>query len=173
MTGQCGPTRTCASIGFPGQCCSQYGWCGTSPAHCDTCCQNGCTGVTPGGTITVQAESYLNSFGVVPENTSDVGGGQNVGNLNTGDWMSYPAVTIPTTGTYRVSYRVAGYGGSLQLERAGGTPVFGTVVIPWTGGWQNWQTVSHTVNLSAGSLPLGIKVTSGGWNINWFTITKV
>ena len=125
------------------------------------------------GTITVQAESYLNSFGVVPENTSDVGGGQNVGNLNTGDWMSYPAVTIPTTGTYRVSYRVAGYGGSLQLERAGGTPVFGTIVIPWTGGWQNWQTVSHTVNLSAGSLPLGIKVTSGGWNINWFTITKV
>ena len=115
----------------------------------------------------------MNSFGVVPENTSDVGGGQNVGNLNTGDWMSYPAVTIPTTGTYRVSYRVAGYGGSLQLERAGGTPVFGTVVIPWTGGWQNWQTVSHTVNLSAGSLPLGIKVTSGGWNINWFTITKV
>jgi hypothetical protein len=134
-----------------------------------------CTaGNSPGNIwITVQAESYSNSFGVVPENTSDVGGGQNVGNLNTGDWMSYPAVTIPTTGAYRVSYRVAGYGGSLQLERAGGSQVFGSVVIPWTGGWQNWQTVSHTVYLSAGSLPLGIKVTSGGWNINWLLITNV
>jgi endoglucanase len=129
--------------------------------------------ITPGGTITVQAESYSNSFGVVPESTSDAGGGLNVGNLNTGDWMSYPAVSIPTSGTYRVSYRVAGFGGSLQLERAGGSPVFGTVTIPWTGAWQSWQTVSHTVDLSAGSLPLGIKVTTGGWNLNWFTITKV
>jgi hypothetical protein len=41
------------------------------------------------------------------------------------------------------------------------------------GRLANWQTVSHTVNLSAGSLHLGIKVTSSGWNINWFTITKV
>jgi hypothetical protein len=44
VTGQCGSARTCASIGFPGQCCSQYGWCGASAAHCGTCCQNGpCT----------------------------------------------------------------------------------------------------------------------------------
>ena len=107
------------------------------------------------------------------ESTSDAGGGLNVGGLHMGDWMSYPAVTIPTSGTYTVSYRVAGFGGSLQLERAGGTPVFGTVTIPWTGGWQNWQTVSHTVNLSAESLPLNIKVTGDGWNINWFTIAKL
>jgi endoglucanase len=111
-------------------------------------------------------------LGVVLVDAYDVGGGQGVGYLDTGDWMVYPAVTIPITGTYTVSYRVSGYGGNLQLERAGGTPVFGTVVIPNCGGWQNWQTVSHTVNLSAGSLPLGIKVTGGGWNINWFTITS-
>ena len=97
-----------------------------------------CLSICSGGTITVQAESYSNSFGVVPEDTSDVGGGQNVGFLHTGDWMSYPAVTIPTTGTYTVSYRVVGGPGSLQFERAGGTQVFGMVVIPWTGGLQNW-----------------------------------
>ncbi len=129
---------------------------------------------SPTGTITIQAESYSNSFGVIPESTGDVGGGQNVGNINTGDWMSYPAVTIPTTGVYTVSYRVASLsgGGSLQLERAGGTPVYGTLGIPSTGAWQSWTTVSHTVTLSAGSLPFGIKATSGGWNINWFTITQ-
>ena len=124
--------------------------------------------------ITIQAENYSNMFGVVRENTSDVGGGQNVGNINTGDWMSYPAVTIPTTGVYTVSYRVASLsgGGRLQLERAGGTPVYGTLSIPSTGAWQSWTTVSHTVTLSAGSIPFGIKATSGGWNINWFTITQ-
>ncbi len=99
-----------------------------------------------------------------------MGGGQNIGNINTGNWMSYPAMTIPTMGTHMVSHR-PGWGRSLQLERAGGTPVYGMLSIPLMGGWQAWMTVSHTVTLSAGSLPLGIKATSG-WNINWFTITK-
>jgi len=40
-TQQCGPTITCASIGFPGLCCSEYGWCDNSAAHCGDCCQNG------------------------------------------------------------------------------------------------------------------------------------
>ena len=120
----------------------------------------------------IQAESYSHMFGVDRENTSDVGGGQNVGWIDAGDWMSYPAVTIPTTGAYRVEYRVAGFGGNLQFEQAGGTPVYGQIGIPWTGGWQNWQTVSHTVNLSAGTQYFGIKAERGGWNLNWFRITK-
>jgi endoglucanase len=129
---------------------------------------------TPSATITVQAESYSNMQGVVPEITSDVGGGQNVGFIDTDDWMSYPAVTIPSTGVYTVAYRVASLsgGGSLQFEKAGGTPVYGRLSIPATGGWQNWQTISHTVNLDAGSQFFGIKATSGGWNLNWFSITK-
>ena len=124
--------------------------------------------------ITIQAENYSNMFGVIRENTSDAGGGQNVGYIQTGDWMSYPAVMIPTTGTYRVSYRVAALysGGSLQLEKAGGTPVYGGISIPATGGYQTWTTISHIVTLSAGSQNFGIKATGSGWNINWFTITK-
>ena len=112
--------------------------------------------------------------GVQTEDTSDVGGGKNAGYIDTGDWMSYPEVTIPSTGTYRVEYRVASRssgGGSLQLEKAGGTQVYGIVSIPNTGGWQNWQTVSHTVNLNAGSIAFGIKAIGGGWNINKFTLT--
>ena len=124
-------------------------------------------------TITVEAECYLWMQGVQTEDTSDVGGGKNVGYIDTGDWMSYPEVTIPSTGAYRVEYRVAcgsSGGGSLQLEKAGGTQVFGTVSIQNTGGWQNWQTVSHTVNLDAGPIAFGIKAIGGGWNINWFRI---
>jgi hypothetical protein len=47
-TTQCGPTKTCESVGYPGYCCSQYGWCGlvdvSAPnggAYCGACCQNG------------------------------------------------------------------------------------------------------------------------------------
>jgi beta-glucanase (GH16 family) len=125
-------------------------------------------------TITFEAECYLSMQGVQTEDTNDVGGGKNVGYIDTGDWMSYPEVTIPSTGTYRVEYRVASGssgGGSLQLEKAGGTQVYGTVSIPNTGGWQNWQTVSHTVDLNAGSIAFGIKAIGGGWNINKFTLT--
>jgi hypothetical protein len=127
---------------------------------------------TPTPTIIIQAESYSSMFGVVRENTSDVGGGQNVGNIQTGNWMSYPPVTIPTTGTYWVLYRVATpfSGGSLQLERWGGPPV--RLSIPATGGYQIWRTVSHTVNLLAGSQFFNIKATGCCWNINWFSITK-
>jgi endoglucanase len=112
--------------------------------------------------------------GVQNENTSDVGGGKSVGYIDTGDWMSYPEVTIPSTGLYRVEYRVASQsgGGSLQLEKAGGSPVYGRLSIPATGGWQTWVTVSHTVNLNAGPNVFGILATGGGWNFNWFRITK-
>jgi hypothetical protein len=124
-------------------------------------------------TITVEAESYLWMQGVQTEDTSNVGGGKNVGYIDTGDWMAYPEVTIPSTGAYRVEYRVActSSGGSLQLEKAGGTQVYGMPSIQNTGGWQNWQTISHTVNLNAGPIAFGILAKSGGWNINWFCIT--
>jgi hypothetical protein len=48
----------------------------------------------------------------------------------------------------------------------------GVVTVPNTGGWQNWQTVSITVNLQAGQQDLAIFVRKGGWNINWWQLTK-
>lgn len=133
-------------------------------------------GVTPpGNAITVQAEDYLVMNGVQLEATTDAGGGQNVGYLDAGDWMSYPAVTIPTSGDYVVEYRIASLngGGNLNFEEAGGTPSYGAINIPATGGWQNWATVKHTVKLNAGSHKFGIKVNNGGWNLNWFRISPL
>jgi hypothetical protein len=135
-----------------------------------------CGPSTPTYTITVQAESYTYMQGVFTEITSDVNGGMNVGYIDTGDWMSYPTVAIPSTGLYRVEYRVArglSGSGSLQFEKAGGTPVYGSISIPATGGWQSWVMISHLVTLTAGNQNFGIKATVGGWNINWFRITRV
>lgn len=125
--------------------------------------------------ITIQAEDFLVMNGVQIEASTDTGGGSNVGYLDAGDWMSYPSVTIPSSGSYTVEYRIASMngGGNLNLEEAGGTPSYGAINIPATGGWQNWTTIKHTVNLSAGAHKFGIKVNNGGWNLNWFRLTKL
>ncbi|PSL28239.1 beta-1,3-glucanase family protein [Chitinophaga ginsengisoli] len=129
---------------------------------------------TTSTSIVIQAESYNYMSGVDVETTTDAGGGQNVGWIDANDWMSY-AVNIPATGTYRVSYRVASPNSnmSLRLEKDAGATQLGSVVIPNTGGWQNWTDVSHTVSLPAGSYNIGIATSTGGFNLNYLTITNV
>ena len=76
----------------------------------------------------IQAESYSAMSGVQTETTSDTGGGLNLGYLDAGDWLNY-STNISAAGSYRVSYRVASLngGGALQLEKAGGNPVYGSM----------------------------------------------
>jgi hypothetical protein len=124
---------------------------------------------------TIQAESYSAMAGVQTEGTSDAGGGLNVGWIDNGDWMAYNSINIPATGTYRIEYRVASPNstGRLSLDLNGGSVVLGNVGIPNTGGWQNWTTISHTVTINAGTYNFGIYSQTGGWNINWWRITRI
>jgi beta-glucanase (GH16 family) len=121
---------------------------------------------------TIQAESYCTSAGIQVENTTDAGGGQNVGWIDANDYMVY-RVNVPTSGSYKIQYRIASQngGGSIRFEKAGGTPVYGTIAVPSTGGWQTWQTISHDVTLSAGQQEVALTAAAGGFNINWFSIT--
>jgi len=85
------------------------------------------------------------------ERATDIGGGYNVGWISPGEWLAYP-VSISSPGGYRVDARVAanGPGGTFHLE-VDGAPVTGPLVIPNTGGWQNWTTVSAAAMLPAGT----------------------
>ncbi len=127
-----------------------------------------------GFNVTKQAETFSAQSGVQLENTTDAGGGQNVGWIEAGDWMAYNSINIPTSGTYTVEYRVASQsgGGRLSLDLNGGSVVLGQLDIPNTGGWQNWTTVSHTVHINAGTYNFGIFAQAGGWNINWWRIKR-
>jgi hypothetical protein len=120
---------------------------------------------------TIQAENWIAMAGVQTEACSE--GGLNVGWIETGDWMAYN-VTIPTTGTYRVLYRISSpnAGRTLRLEKDAGATQLGTVNVTNTGGWQNWQNVAHNVTLPAGTYAVGIATATGGFNINHFTITN-
>ena len=122
---------------------------------------------------TIQAESYGAMLGVQTEATTDAGGGSNVGYIDTGDWMAYYNINFPSSGSYKVEYRVASVGGGkLSLDLNAGAIQLGQVTVPNTGGWQTWTTVSHNVNVNAGTYNVGIYAQAGGWNINWFRITK-
>ncbi len=139
------------------------GWGGGS---CTSNCGNG---------LQIEAENYSYMGGIQTENTTDTGGGLNVGYVDTGDWMAYHDVNIPTSGQYLVEFRVASIhsGTVIQLEQAGGGVVYGSASVPVTGGWQQWTTVSFTTNLNAGSQNFGIAAPVGGWNLNWIKFTPV
>lgn len=122
----------------------------------------------------VQAEAFTAMSGVQTEATTDTNGGQNVSYVDAGDWMAYANITIPTTGSYRIEYRVASPSGSLlSSDLNAGATQLGNVTIPATGGWQNWTTVNQTVTLTAGTHSFGIFAQQSGWNLNWFRITKL
>ena len=119
----------------------------------------------------IEAENYALMNGVQTEPCNE--GGLNVGYIDAGDWMVWD-VNLPSSGTYTVSYRVASLngGGSFQLEKAGGSPIYGSLSVPNTNGWQNWTTISHQVNLSAGQQQIAIYTPNGGFNLNWIEINQ-
>ena len=122
----------------------------------------------------IEAENYSNMYGVINENTSDAGGGQNVGWIENGDWMEYN-VNVVSAGDYNVNFRLAStYAGQqLQLKTSDGS-VLAVVNVPKTGGFQIWSTVSALVTLKAGTQTLRItSIQNGWWNINYMEFASV
>ncbi|HYG37018.1 MAG TPA: DUF2807 domain-containing protein [Cytophagales bacterium] len=121
----------------------------------------------------IQAEDYHSSHGVETENTSDIGGGQNLGYINSDDWISY-RIDVPATSTYLIRYRVSSQDGEgrIRLESLGGASAYGAISIPHTGDWQNWKTIAHKVELKKGKQEIILVAEEGGFNINWLSITS-
>ncbi|WP_111978600.1 glycosyl hydrolase family 8 [Algibacillus agarilyticus] len=125
---------------------------------------------------TVQAEDFTSESGTQTENTQDNGGGLNVGYIQNGDNLEF-AVNVATSGTYRIEARVASNtNGGLIGFLLNGSNDLGSVSVSNTGGWQNWQTVTTTVTLTAGNHTLKTNFTGSGnylFNVNYFTFVKL
>ncbi len=132
---------------------------------------NPLTGAGVGFSTTLAADGYAQMQGMQLEPSSE--GGQNLGWIEANDWVVWN-LNLPESGTYTVEYRVAslGGGGVLQLEKAGGAPIYGSLAVPSTGGWQNWTTVSHRVQLNAGQQQIAVKALGSGWNLRYIRVTK-
>ena len=127
---------------------------------------SGCTVFTLPGTI--EAEDYCDMSGVVTETCYDTGGGLDVGGVVKNDWMEYE-VNVGSSGSYTVTYRVATTENASKIQIQEDGNVLATTTVPNTGGWQNWQSVSTTISLSAGLHTLKIIDTRRSWNLNWIS----
>ena len=135
-------------------------------------------GVMPVGTalpeIPMEAEDYTAMSGVGTESASDTGGGQDITDIQSGDWVEYP-IYVPTAGNYAFDFRVASgsTGGTIKIVMFSST--VGSATVTNTGGWQTWITVrANAVFQVAGIQTLRLKfsgTTGNLLNLNWFEYT--
>ena len=116
----------------------------------------------------VEAENFIDMNGIQTQTTTDTNAGMNVAYIDQYDWMDY-GVRVEKTGTYDVNFRLASFPttgqGAFELKK--GASTLATVVVTNTGGWQNWNTQTAKVNLTAGDQTLRIGITASGLNLNW------
>ena len=116
------------------------------------------------------ANSYR-SDGVDLESCSDTGCGDDLGWTSAGQWFRY-TVDVASAGTYTVSLRLAAPSAvtdAFHIADGSGNNLSGSVNVPATGGWQDWTTVTATVQLSAGQQTLTLDQDNGGWNIRYLS----
>ncbi|MEV1004565.1 ThuA domain-containing protein [Nonomuraea sp. NPDC050202] len=117
------------------------------------------------GSVTVEGEAYTSSAGVQVADHPPASGGRTLGYVDNGDWAGYANVT--TAGATRFSARVSsgGVGGTIQVRSGSATgTLLGSVTVPVTGGWENFQNVSTTLTGSATG-PLFLVFTGGSGNL--------
>ncbi|MEI7663106.1 MAG: carbohydrate-binding protein, partial [Bacteroidota bacterium] len=123
----------------------------------------------------IEAEAFSVNSGLKLETCSDVGGGQDVGYTDPGDYLDY-LVKVAKTSTYKLEVRsacnsIAGIMMVQQLNESGGVLHSVTLNIPVTGGWQTWNTVLSEIPLTAGVCTLRVKIIKTEFNLNWYRLT--
>lgn len=124
---------------------------------------------------TIQAEDFNFNNGFELETCTDVGGGQNVGFANQGDYLDYKIV-VPETGEYIIDFRVASAYSNGKVDiRIGDNDTFtslGSISFASTGGWQQWRNQAKTIPLEQGYFTLRLYSMAGEYNLNWFSVSK-
>jgi len=113
------------------------------------------------------------SSGGTKEASSDVGGGKDVGQLQSGDWLNY-LITVPEAGTYQLELRVASAnaGARVVAQPTTGGTAYATFDVPATGGAQTWSPISQPVTLSAGVQYLQIKAQTGPFSLSSVRLSR-
>ncbi|MEI6888934.1 MAG: carbohydrate-binding protein [Bacteroidales bacterium] len=123
----------------------------------------------------IEAEAFSFNQGLQLENTTDVGGGQDVGYTNTGDYLDY-RVRVLKTGKYTFELRIACLqdAGLIQVQQLDDSSVVlnsCNINVPVTGGWQTWRTVNSELSLTEGLCKLRVKILQPEFNMNWYRFT--
>jgi len=121
--------------------------------------------------IFIEAEDFDDESGISLEDTTDEGGGQNIGYIDEGDYVEY-IINIPSDGTYLIEYRLASAVDSFGFDTSIGGIVVDTQELLATGDWQNWITQSAEVELVAGEQTMRLDFLGGAINVNWIRLTR-
>ncbi len=121
----------------------------------------------------LEAENFIQNQGFSTENTTDTGGGQNIGYTDVNDVLEY-RVFVSESGIYAAQYRIAAEGNerkSFQVEIFDENEhLVNTHQVDFqaTGGWQNWKTTPKIeVSLEAGIHKIRLKAITAQFNFNW------
>ena len=120
----------------------------------------------------IEAEAFCFNQGLQLETTTDIGGGQDVGYTNSGDYLDY-RIRVLKSAKYNMDIRVASFStaGIIQVQQLNdlGTVInFSTVNLPITGGWQTWKTVTAEITLTEGIGKLRVRILKPEFNLNWY-----
>jgi hypothetical protein len=121
----------------------------------------------------IKASDYAEVSGTAASQaTSDVGGGLNMGWLDTGSSMTY-YIDVKDAGYYNVALRIASNAGAGRYQfLLDGNVIADNITMTNTGGWQNWTTLPEfKVKLPAGEHFFRLNVTASGSNLNWIQLT--
>ncbi|NJK95178.1 MAG: carbohydrate-binding protein [Bacteroidales bacterium] len=122
----------------------------------------------------MEAEDFVINSGTKTENTSDTGGGLNVGYIDTGDWLEY-LVKVSEAGSYKITFRIAApnTAGTIEVLAPGmAIEKLGSVNLPITNGWQTWVNVTMNIQLTTGQQRLRLYVVKGAFNLNWIKFER-
>jgi hypothetical protein len=125
----------------------------------------------------VEAEDYRAQEGLGLEETTDNGGGLNIGFTDAGDFAEYK-IFVRNEGQYLINLRVAsqdrtGRVGFYLIDEDDIETELIILSTPITGGWQTWGNVANSFYLPSGIYTLRMKVLTGGFNINWFDVKGI
>jgi hypothetical protein len=119
----------------------------------------------------IECEDFIEMSGIQLEPTTDVGGGENIGYLDVGDYVDY-LIDVNKTGVYEASYRHASDGntGGIKMsivEDDGSLTTLHSAFFAPTGGWQDWTTTSKQIYLLKGQRRIRMEITQPQFNLNW------
>ena len=94
----------------------------------------------------------------------------NIGWTNTGEWLNY-TVSVTQAGVYDLILRTSAQadGKAMHIE-IDGVNVTGSIAVPNSGGYQNWQTIQiPSIPLTVGTKVIRIYFDANDINLNYFS----
>lgn len=118
----------------------------------------------------VEAETIAFSSGLKTEVCTDTGGGMDVTQISSGDYIKVKNVNFGSGATsFDARVAAAASGGSIELRLDSQTgTLISTCAIAATGGAQTWATKNCAVTGATGLHDLFLKFTGGGFTFNWW-----